>query len=643
MERGAYARMRTAGPRWWARLGLLALCLQGLVAAAAAADHHYKKGEDVHLFANKIGPYANPSETYQYYTLPFCIPPEGKTYILEHLGEVLEGDRLVSTPYRIRFRTDSDDTELCRQKMEGNDLARLREAIANDYYFQMFFDGDLPVWGFVGKVEQSEPSAKDDGKEPEPLLYLFTHFHFDIAYNDDQVIELNVSTVSVDPNKTMDISKGDSLDVRFSYSVKWLPTKTTFDERMDRYTRYSFLPHHLEVHWFSIINSCITVLLLTGFLATILLRVLKNDFVRLASSDEEDGSDSDETGWKNLHGDVFRLPKDTNLFSAMLGVGTQVLVITLSVFALALMDTFYPYNRGAMLSACVVLYALTAGIAGYVGGIWFKRMGGTLWLSNVMLTASLFFGPLIAVFSVLNTVAWVQGSTQALPFGTICIIVVIWALVTLPLTVLGGAAAKSAKTEYEPPCRVSKVPRELPELPWYKTAVPQMVLAGFLPFSAIYIELYYIFASIWGHKLYTIYSILFIVYIILIVVTAFVTVALTYYQLSAEDHRWWWRSFNCGGSTAFFVFIYCFFYWEYRSDMSGLLQAAFYFGYNGVACYAFYLMLGTIGWWSAHLFVTRIFRAVKLLARPDYGRVQGKSGRARMPNAFSSLSKYAPS
>jgi hypothetical protein len=40
------------------------------------------------------------------------------------------------------------------------------------------------------------------------------------------------------------------------------------------------LPHHLEVHWFSIINSCVTVLLLTGFLATILMRVLKNDFVK---------------------------------------------------------------------------------------------------------------------------------------------------------------------------------------------------------------------------------------------------------------------------------------------------------------------------------------------------------------------------
>ena len=45
-------------------------------------------------------------------------------------------------------------------------------------------------------------------------------------------------------------------------------------------------------------------------------------------------------------------------------------------------------------------------------------------------------------------------STAALPFGTICIIIVIWALITLPLTVLGGIAAKNSKAEYHAPCRL---------------------------------------------------------------------------------------------------------------------------------------------------------------------------------------------
>ena len=50
-------------------------------------------------------------------------------------------------------------------------------------------------------------------------------------------------------------------------------------------------------------------------------------------------------------------------------------------------------------------------------------------------------------------------------------------------------------------------------------------------------------------QVYTIYSILFIVFLILLIVTAFITIALTYFQLAVEDHRWWWRSFLCGGST----------------------------------------------------------------------------------------------
>ena len=63
-----------------------------------------------------------------------------------------------------------------------------------------------------------------------------------------------------------------------------------------------------------------------------------------------------------------------------------------------------------------------------------------------MLTTTLLFcGPLLAMFSYLNTVAWAYGTTAALPFGTILIIGVIWALVTFPLTVVGGIMGKNTK------------------------------------------------------------------------------------------------------------------------------------------------------------------------------------------------------
>jgi hypothetical protein len=59
-------------------------------------------------------------------------------------------------------------------------------------------------------------------------------------------------------------------------------------------------------------------------------------------------------------------------------------------------------------------------------------------------------------------------STAALPFGTIVIILVIWGLVTIPLTVAGGIAGKNNKADFAAPCRTNKYPREIPELPWYR-------------------------------------------------------------------------------------------------------------------------------------------------------------------------------
>ena len=78
----------------------------------------------------------------------------------------------------------------------------------------------------------------------ELRYYLFTHVHFDIAYNEDRVIEINVST---DPTQTVDITEDEPVKVEFSYSVKWKETTIPFERRMEKYSRYSFLPQHLEV------------------------------------------------------------------------------------------------------------------------------------------------------------------------------------------------------------------------------------------------------------------------------------------------------------------------------------------------------------------------------------------------------------
>ncbi|KAG2715305.1 hypothetical protein I3760_03G070100 [Carya illinoinensis] len=520
---------------------MVILCSLTLV-SSDASDHRYKAGEDVPLYANKVGPFHNPSETYRYYDLPFCSPAHMQEK-KEALGEVLNGDRLVVAPYKLEFQKDKESEIVCQKKLTWEEVSLFRNAVSKDYYFQMYYD-DLPIWGFLGKVEK-------EGNDPSEYKYYLTkHLQFDILYNKDRVIEIGVKS---DPDALVDLTEDKEVDLELTYSVKWKETDTPFEKRMEKYSQTSSLPHHLEIHWFSIINSCVTVLLLTGFLATILMRVLKNDFVKYAH-DEEAADDQEETGWKYIHGDVFRYPNYKSLFAAALGSGTQLFTLTIFIFMLALVGVFYPYNRGALFTALVVIYALTSGIAGYTATSFYGQLEGKNWVRNLLLTGSLFCGPLFITFCFLNTVAIAYSSTAALPFGTIVVIFLIWTLVTSPLLVLGGIAGKNSKAEFQAPCRTAKFPREIPSLPWYRKTVPQMAMAGFLPFSAIYIELYYIFASVWGHRIYTIYSILFIVFIILLIVTAFITVALTYFQLAAEDHEWWWRYIFV---LRFMVFSFC--------------------------------------------------------------------------------------
>lgn len=559
------------------------------------SDHKYAKGDFVPLYANKVGPFQNPSETYRYFDLPFC-PPAQVTEKREALGEVLNGDRLVHAKYELNFREDKELESLCKKTLSREEVKTFRDAIKQEYYFQMYYD-DLPIWGFVGKTDYQE------------LKHLLsTNLHFEIFYNEDRVIEISVAFSN--PAYLVDITEDKEVDVEFTYSVRWKSTQKSFDRRIEKYAKDSFLPQHLEIHWFSIINSCVTVLLLMGFLATILMRVLKNDFIKY-SRDEEAPEDQEESGWKYIHGDVFRYPAYKSLFCALLGSGTQMLTLAIFIFMLALVGVFYPYNRGALYTALVVIYALTSGIAGYSAASFYQQLEGTNWVRNLLLTGCLFCGPLFLTFCFLNTVAIAYNSTAALPFGTIVVILLIWTLVTSPLLVLGGIAGKNSKVEFQAPCRTTKFPREVPPLPWFRRTIPQMAMAGFLPFSAIYIELYYIFASVWGHNVYTIYSILFIVFIILIIVTAFITVALTYFQLAVEDHRWWWRSVLCGGSTGVFVFGYCFYYYYARADMTGFMQTSFFFGYMACVCFGFFLMLGTVGFRASLLFVRHIYRSIK--------------------------------
>jgi len=69
--------------------------------------------------------------------------------------------------------------------------------------------------------------------------------------------------------------------------VEWIhQPELTYEDRLKHSLDSSFLPTTFEIHWLSIINSFVLVLLLTAFLAIILMRILKKDFSRYMEVDE---------------------------------------------------------------------------------------------------------------------------------------------------------------------------------------------------------------------------------------------------------------------------------------------------------------------------------------------------------------------
>jgi len=580
------------------------------------AGHVHADHEPVHLIVNKVGPFNNPTETYRYYSLPFCrkhVPDEvvkvglhGGHRLRHKLGESITGNRKETSPYELTFKDNVHWRLLCEEELSPESLQQFKDAIHNNYFFEMFVD-DLPMWGYIGEIFGEDMIL---GETENSKTFLYPHLHFKIGTAKGQIVTATVYTQS---NRREDITDtSQPKTIKFSYSVEYYEEEDfTHETRMQRYQDSRFLPSSFEVHWLSIINSFVLVLLLTAFLTIVLMRVLKNDFSRYMDIDEET-IEEDENGWKLIRGDVFRFPQFPALFCAAIGTGIQLILCTFLLLTLALLGWVSTTKRGSILASAIILYCLTSCVGGYKSASLYRSMGGTHWVRNLFLTAGLFPCPLAAIFAWVNSIALMHGSTAALPFGTILVVLGLFGLVSFPLTVVGGIVGRNSAADFKAPTRTTKVAREIPsDVPWYRTAPFLMLVAGFLPFSAIYIELHYIFASIWGHQIYTLFGILFLAFLLLVVVTSFITVSLLYFQLAREDHRWWWASYVNGGTTGFFIYLYSFYYYFHRSEMEGLLQNSYYFGYMAVISYAFFLMLGSSGFLFSLAFVRYIYSRIK--------------------------------
>ena len=447
--------------------------------------------------------------------------------------------------------------------------------------------------------------------------YIFTHRRLAVAFNGNRVIEVNLTSENLMP-----IKLGGSLD--FSYSIHWVQSTKTFANRFDRYLDYNFFEH--QIHWFSIFNSFMMVIFLCGLVSLILLRTLRNDYARYTrDEDDMEGIDrnmGEDSGWKQVHGDVFRAPTHLTLFAALYGTGWQLVTIILGVICFAVAGPLHGdvyEERGEMVTSFIVCYALTSTVAGYQSGSFYKQYfntprkeQGSHWQQTMMLTVFLLPTIVVSIAFALNCIAIYYDTSNTVPFVTMLKIFAIWLFVSFPLVIGGTMFGRHLGGQSDFPCRVNSIPRPIPEGPWYTKPALIIPVTGVLPFGSIFIEMYFIFTSFWNYKFYYVYGFMALVYTILIIVSVCTTIVAVYFVLNSENYHWQWISFMSSGSTAGYVFLYSVYYFFWKTKMSGFLQIAFYFGYMLLFCTTFWILCGTLGVAGATLFVRKIFGNIKI-------------------------------
>jgi len=243
-------------------------------------DHRYEDNEEVVLWMNTVGPYHNRQETYGYFSLPFCAgPKESISHYHETLGEALQGTELEFSGLQIEYKADIHKSEYCKIELDDANLKAFLYAVKNHYWYQMYLD-DLPIWGIVGETDEKGEN-----------YFIWTHKKFEIGYNQDRIIDVNLTS----EGRTK-LQLGDSIE--FSYEVIWRPSTLSYEDRFDKYLDPNFFQH--RIHWFSIFNSFMMVIFLVGLVTMILMRTLRKDYARYSKEDDVDDLErdlGDEYGW----------------------------------------------------------------------------------------------------------------------------------------------------------------------------------------------------------------------------------------------------------------------------------------------------------------------------------------------------------
>eukprot|EP00026_Physarum_polycephalum_P005569 Phypoly_transcript_05604.p1 GENE.Phypoly_transcript_05604~~Phypoly_transcript_05604.p1 ORF type:complete len:620 (+),score=103.10 Phypoly_transcript_05604:34-1893(+) len=558
-----------------------------------------------------------------YYTffrkdLPFCKPEHPGGHC--DLGQCISGDWIQKTNYTVNVGQNNKCIESCIKKPDTDeDYINLREMIKWEYRAQLTLDG-LPI--AMNNTEGSRTHfdigypighLTDEGQ-----YLLYNHLAIKIQYVPITNASCYITSVTVKPYSfnfgdhdcelhdddnehfRLDItngSKANPIEIRWSYSVTWEndPKNTSYSDRWDRYFEAKD-----DLHAVSLTYAIIVAVALTLFLGIVLVRI-----IRTSATAKFNFDDLEESGWKTLHGDVFRPPRHFMILSVLVGGGAQLLGTAFVIILLGFIGFLSPARSGSLNYAIVLVYPFLGFVSGYTSARVYSRLGGGRKRRNGLFTAVGLNGLIFGIYFIADIILWANDSSagRASIFFSL---LALWIFVNTPLCFLGAFFAHR-RPNGENPVGTNTIPRMVPPAPWYSHTYLLTPLLAILPFGVSFNEVYDLMEAMWSHHVYYFFNYVLVIFVLLTIIIAEVSVVLCYFSLANENYHWWWRAFYIPGMVVVYIFLMAMFFVGMDLELKSGASVFLYLSYTAIMLLVFFVFMSSVAFYACWTFVHKIY------------------------------------
>lgn len=587
----------------------------------------YRWGDHVELLVNKVESDLT-QFPYGYYDLPFTCPPtEDKKPLHLSLNEIIRGDRKWESNYRLTFGQDAPCEALCARKTTPDGMRRAQELVRQGYVVQWMIDDELPAaTTFLSTVDHKKyyvsgfPLGFVDPNTEK--TYLNNHAMMVIRYHAVDPTTFTIVGFEVYPKSVSNYDcPGASKDyeqyeiiapekedeptlIPFTYSVYW---REEFN--VDWSSRWNFFLNSGELseassrkfHWITLGNSVGICCFLMFIVIANLYRIVKigpdasNDDFQFTFDQNEDVD--------SIYGVARMWLAQTDptsisfkILTIVVSIGVQFLFTIVGSLTFSCSLNKLHNIRNSVLSVALFFFVTGAFMASFVG-TWLHIDHGAMDDGSAgrcrifsILCGSALPGLVMISTQLLNWIVWANESSHALPFRTIVLFVSIYFVICIPLSLLGGEVSyrihrrhsnsfpilsslgsKFIKSYRKPPGVASRRPSDR-----FTIDCATILACGILPFAVIYVELQYLYKSVWLEKtdFYSLYGFLLANIILLCIVVCEVSFLGCYVMMRRHKKvvtggSWRWKCFMMGTSCAWYMEVYSLYYILHTLKMTG--------------------------------------------------------------------------